>query len=222
MHVYYCKKCKADSMTPVCDCCGMPIASLNQNERFKWRVIRAPLGDTPVLMGALRTLGLTMLGLVLLLFLGELVFSPDKRSAVTMFTNSGILPWALIIFAVGAALICLVLGLQGQEERHFVVDNRGAHLQVWMEPTHLKCLTRFISYEPYNIARDPEGNPRMLVSETHLLWADVCRCEVRRHAGRIDLYRPSGFRFMSLYPEREEMEAIENYMTPRMKQLVRR
>lgn len=222
MHVYYCKKCKQDSLTPVCEHCGTPIASLNQNERFRWRHIRTPLGDTPTVLGALKLLGLIVILLVLFLFLGELIFSTDKRSAMTMVGSSGILPWTLILFGVCAAAILIDLGLQGQEEMHFVVDARGAHLQTWMEPSRLKCLARFIPYEAYNIANDPEGNPRMLIGESHLLWADVCRCEVRRHACRIDLYRPSGFRFMSLYPEREEMEAIEAYIQPKMKQLMKR
>jgi len=209
-------------MTPVCDHCGMPITALNQNERFKWRYIRTPLGDTPTLLGALRVMVVTMTVLVTLMFLGEIIFSPNKENAVRMFGYSGILPWALTLLIGGAAAICLVLGLQGREEMHFVVDARGAHLQTWIPPSRLKCLARSIPYEAYNIATDPEGNARMLIGETHLLWADVCRCEIRRHAGRIDLYRPSGFRFMSLYPERQEMEAIENYIMPKMKQLVHR
>ena len=45
MHVFYCKKCKADSLTPVCERCGTPIAALNHNERFKWRALRVPAAD---------------------------------------------------------------------------------------------------------------------------------------------------------------------------------
>lgn len=221
MHVYYCKKCKTDSATPVCQFCGTPIA-VNQNERFKWRSIRTPLGDTPTLWGAFKALIVTVVALLVVLFLGELIVSPDKRAALTMFTNSGILPTVLIFCLAAAGVICLVLGLQGQEELHFVLDARGAHLQTWMTPSRLKCAARFIPYETYNIAVDPEGNERMLIGETHLLWVDVARCEIRRHACRIDLYRPSGFRFMSLYPEREELEAIENYIVPKMKQLAKR
>ena len=222
MHVFYCKKCKQDSLTPICEHCGAQISSLQQAERYKWRYIRTPLGDTPTLLGALKAISLTVVSLLLLLFLGELIFSPDKRLAVTMFTNTGLLPSMLIFTFVTVALICLFLALQGREELHFVLDARGAHVQTWIVPSRLKCFARFIPYETYNIAVDPEGNERMLVSETHLLWADVCRVEIRRHACRIDLYRPSGFRFMSLYPERQELEAIENYIKPRLKQLVKR
>ena len=71
--------------------------------------------------------------------------------------------------------------------------------------------------------RSPEeGNARMLIGESHILWEDVCRYEVNKRACRIDLYRPAGFRFMTLYPEREELDAIVAYITPKMKQLVRR
>ena len=45
---------------------------------------------------------------------------------------------------------------------------------------------------------------------------------MNKRACRIDLYRPAGFRFMTLYPEREELDAIVAYITPKMKQLVRR
>ncbi|MBQ9197054.1 MAG: hypothetical protein IJ157_07395 [Clostridia bacterium] len=222
MHVFYCKKCKQDSLTPICDHCGAQIASLNQAERYKWRYIRTPLGDTPTLLGAGKALSLTVITLLLLMFLGELIFSPDKRLALTMFTSSGLLPSVLIFSFLAAALICLFLGLQGREEMHFVLDARGAHVQTWIVPSRLKCAARFIPYEVYNIAEDVEGNQRMLVSESHLLWADVCRVEIRRRACRIDLYRPSGFRFMSLYPDRPELEAIENYIMPKMKQLAKR
>lgn len=222
MFVYYCKKCKRDSAAPVCEYCGTPIAASPQTTRFKWRHIRTPLGDTPTVMGAVKALVTTVVCLLLLMFLGELIFSPDKRAAVTMFTNSGILPTVLIFAFLAIGLICLVLALQGQEEMHFVLDNRGAHVQTWITPGKLKCLARFVPYETYNIAVDPEGNQRMLIGETHLLWTDVCRVEIRRHACRIDLYRPAGFRFMSLYPDRQELEAIENYIKPRMKQLVKR
>lgn len=221
MHVYYCKKCKQDSLSPICEHCGMQIASLRQNERFKWCHIRTPLGDTPTLLGALKLLFLSMAGLLLAIFLGELIVSPEKKNAMAIISTSGLLPWSLILFAACAAVILLVLGLRGQEELHFVLDSRGAHLQVWISPTRIKCLTRFIAFDRYNLSQAPDGNLRMLVDEQHLLWNDVARCEIRRHAGRIDLYRPGSFRFMSLYPEPDEMQAIEAYLQQNMKQLAR-
>ncbi len=222
MYVYYCKKCKADSATPICEHCGTPINVTAQTTRVKWRHIRTPLGDSPTVLGAFRTLALTAIILLLIMFLGELIFSPDKRSALTMFSQSGILPLSFVVLLAGCAVICLILGLQGREEMHFVLDAKGAHVQTWITPSHIRCLARFIPYEAYNIATDQEGNQRMLVGECHLLWQDVCRCEFRRHACRIDLYRPSGFRFMSLYPQREEMGFIEEYIVPKMKQLARK
>ncbi len=222
MHVYYCKKCKQDSVSPVCEHCGAQITALPQNERYKWCHIRTPLGDTPTLMGAVKALAMTVVSLLLLMFLGELIFAPDKRAAMTLFTNTGLLPTVLIFCFLAIVLICLFLALQGREEQHFVVNGRGAHVQTWITPSRLKCFARFIPYETYNIAVDSAGTQRMLIGESHLLWADVCRVEIRRHACRIDLYRPAGFRFMSLYPDRQEMEEIENYITPKMKQLVKR
>ena len=138
-----------------------------------------------------------------------------------VISASGVLPWALILFAACAAVILLVLGLRGQEELHFVLDSRGAHLQVWISPTRLKCLTRFIAFDRYSLSQAPDGNLRMLVDERHLLWNDVSRCEIRRHAGRVDLSRPGSFRFMSVSPEPEEMQAIEAYLQQNMKQLAR-
>lgn len=222
MFVYYCKKCKADSTTQVCEHCGAPITVSQQTTRVKWRHIRTPLGDTPTLLGAFRALLGSAASLLLLMFLGELIFSPDKRSALTMFSQSGVLALAFILLITLCAVICLVLGLQGREEMHFVLDSKGAHVQTWIIPSRLRCFARFVPYETYNIATDQEGNQRMLVGENHLLWTDVCRCEFRRHACRIDLYRPSGFRFMSLYPEREEMGFIEEYIVPKMKQLAKK
>lgn len=220
MLVFYCKKCKADSMTPLCERCGAAIPP--QAQRFKWSCTRTPLGDTPTVLSALKIPTLVALAVALLLFLGEVIVSPDKQSALRMVTLSGMLPWLLILLAACMGIAILVLGLQGREERHFVVDARGAYVQTWIVPSRLKCLARFVPYDEYNIAEDPQGERRMLVGETHLLWADVARYETRRHACRIDLYRPAGFRFMSLYPAREEMQALEAFITPRMKHLARR
>ena len=219
MLVYYCKKCKANSASPICEHCGAQINP--QGQRFIWRYVRTPLGDTPTLVGAFKLIALTVTCLVLFLFLGELIFSSDKRSALTMLSASGILPWALILLAFCVTVVLLVLALQGREELHFVLESRGAFVQTWIAPSRLKCLARFIPYERYGISRDAEGNERMLIGQTNLQWQDVCRYEVRRHAGRIDLYRPSGFRFMSIYPEREEMEAVEDYCKRHMKQLAK-
>ncbi len=219
MHVYYCKKCKQDSLSQVCDRCGASITA--PNERFKWRTIRTPLGDAPMLFGILKALTLTTVALLLFLFLGELIFSPNKQAALTMFSTSGLVPGIMIFLFLCAALICLVLGLQGQEELHYVVDARGAHMQTWIVPSRIKCLSRAIPYDACNIVSDAEGNQRMLINETHLMWNEVCRCEFRRHACRIDLYRPASFRFISLYPEREEQQDIEDYMKNKMKQLVK-
>ena len=132
------------------------------------------------------------------------------------------LPWALVFFGLGAVIILLCLGLQGREEMHYVLDKSGAHLQKWIEPGRIRCYARFLPYESYNIAKENEGNARMLIGESHILWEDVCRYEVNKRACRIDLYRPAGFRFMTLYPEHEELDAIVAYITPKMKQLVRR
>lgn len=222
MHVFYCKKCKKDSLTPICEHCGQPITALSSNERFKWRAIRVPLGDARSIWGALKVLALAEILLILFCFIGELLVAQDKQMALTMLTGSGMLPWALVFFGLGAMIILLCLGLQGREEMHYVLDKSGAHLQKWIEPGRIRCYARFLPYESYNIAKDNEGNARMLIGESHILWEDVCRYEVNKRACRIDLYRPAGFRFMTLYPEREELDAIVAYITPKMKQLVRR
>ena len=222
MHVFYCKKCKKDSLTPICEHCGQPITALSSNERFKWRAIRVPLGDARSIWGALKVLALAEILLILFCFIGELLVAQDKQMALTMLTGSGMLPWALVFFGLGAVIILLCLGLQGREEMHYVLDKSGAHLQKWIEPGRIRCYARFLPCESYNIAKDNEGNARMLIGESHILWEDVCRYEVNKRACRIDLYRPAGFRFMTLYPEREELDAIVAYITPKMKQLVRR
>jgi len=222
MHVYYCRKCKRDSASPVCEHCGVQITSLNQNERFRWRALHVPLGDTAAVMGAFKMLFGTALLLLAILFLGELLFSQNKQSAMALMTMSGVLPWLLLFLAIGAALSLLVLGLQGQEEMHYVIDNRGAHLQVWIAPSRIKCYARMIPYEKYKIAPGPGGEPRMMIDESHLLWEDVCRCEIRKRAGYIDLYRPAGFKFMTIYPDQGEMDALVNYIQPRLKHLTKK
>ena len=219
MHVYYCRKCKQDSVSPVCEHCGIQIASLNQNERFRWKTLRAPLGDSATVMSILRTLAMTALIMLMILFIGELLFASDKRMAVNLMTMNGALPWLLAMVCIGAGLALLVLGLQGQEEQHFVIDARGAHLQTWIVPSRFRCMMRFIRYDEKRIATAPDGEERMMIGESHLVWSDVCRYEVKKRAGRIDLYRPSGFRFMSIHPEDGEFDAVAQYIAPRLKHL---
>ena len=81
MHVFYCKKCKKDSLTPICEHCGQPITALSSNERFKWRAIRVPLGDARSIWGALKVLALAEILLILFCFIGELLVAQDKRAA---------------------------------------------------------------------------------------------------------------------------------------------
>ena len=106
MHVFYCKKCKKDSLTPICEHCGQPITALSSNERFKWRAIRVPLGDARSIWGALKVLALAEILLILFCFIGELLVAQDKQMALTMLTGSGMLPWALVFFGLGAVIIC--------------------------------------------------------------------------------------------------------------------
>ena len=68
---------------------GAQITALTQNERYKWCHIRTPLGDTPTLMGAVKALAMTVVSLLLLMFLGELIFAPDKRAAMTYEVAGG-------------------------------------------------------------------------------------------------------------------------------------
>ena len=219
MHVYYCRKCKQDSVSPVCEHCGVQIASLNQNERFRWKAVRVPLGDSATVASLLRTLTIMMLFLMVFFFIGELLFATDKRMAMRLVTMDGALPWLLAMLCIGAGIGLLVLGLQGDEEKHYVLDARGAHLQTWIVPSRLRCIVRCIPYDESYIVPGPDGEDRMMIGETHLVWADVCRYEVKKRAGRIDLYRPSGFRFMSLYPEKAEFDAVAQYISPRLKHL---
>lgn len=219
MHVYYCKKCKQDSVSPVCEHCGVQIASLNQNERFRWKMVRVPLGDSASVGSILRALIITGLLLMMFLFIGELLFAADKRMAVQLMTMTGALPWVAAMLCIGTGAALLVLGLQGQEEQHFVLDARGAHVQTWIIPSRIRCMTRFLRYDEESIAEGPDGEMHMMIGESHIVWADVCRYEVKKRAGRIDLYRPAGFRFMSIRPEREEFDAVVQYIAPRLKHL---
>jgi len=219
MHTYYCRKCKRDSMSPVCEYCGTQISALNQNERFRWKMLRMPLGDGATLASALRVLIVALTILFLYLFIGELVSSPDKQRAIFLITMNGELPWLLLMLGVGAGAVLLMLGLQGVEERHFVLDSRGAHLQIWIEPSRRKCFARLMRYDERRIAAGPDGEARMMIGESHIVWSDVCRYEVKKRACRIDLYRPSSFRFMSIYAEKEEFDAVQQYTAQRLKHL---
>ena len=219
MHVYYCRKCKQDSVSPVCEHCGVQITSVNQNERFRWKSVRVPLGDSATVGSVLRALVITLLLLSVFLFVGEMLFAHDKRMAIRLMTMDGALPWLLAMLCIAMGIALLVLGLQGPEEIHFVLDARGAHRQTWIVPGRLKCIARCIPYDETRIVPGPDGDDRMMIGESHLVWTDVCRYEVKKRAGRIDLYCPSGFRFMSLTPETEEFDAVAQYISPKLKHL---
>ena len=211
--IYYCAKCQRQNMRNVCDSCGKGLPGTAA--RYIWSDYRQPLADT-VKLGALVRLPLMALALLItVMFVMEYIMTGAQ--AVTFLTNSGILPAMVQTFfsAVGVGL--LILALQGKENVQYAMDPKGVLKRTWITPTRLNCLMRGIRYDKRAIQQNADGLPFLMAHEEYLVWQDARRYVLRPRAGRIKLYRPYAFVFMTLHIPREEYDGAAAMVAGKIK-----
>ncbi|MHC1787514.1 MAG: hypothetical protein AB9880_10675 [Christensenellales bacterium] len=214
MLIYYCAKCQRQNMRNVCDGCGKGLSAASA--RYIWSDYRMPLADAARVGSVFRVTLLALTLLILTMLLIEYILGGNE--ALSFLTNSGILPALVRVFLGAVALGLLVLGLQGRENVQYVMDPKGVLKRTWISPSRLHCWTRGLRHDPRAVQHNADGLPFLMAHEEYLLWADAARCSLRPHAGRIKLYRPYAFVFMSLQIPREEYEGAAAMVMAKVKQ----
>lgn len=214
MFIYYCNKCQRQNVSNVCESCGKALPGTSA--RYIWSDYRMPLGDT-VKLGQVFRLPLMALALLISLMLALEYIMTGSR-AIIFLTDSGILPQMVQLYfgAIGVAL--LLLALQGHENVQYVIDPKGVLKRTWIKPGRLRCWSRGLRYDPRAIQQNPEGQAFYMAHEEYLTWQDARRYSLRPHAGRIKLYRPYSFVFMTLNTSApEDYEYALNMVTSKIK-----
>ncbi len=213
MLIYYCAKCQQQNMRNVCDSCGKGLSAATA--RFIWSDYRLPLSDIFRLGAVLRVTLMALALLIVVMFIMEYILT--GMDAVNFLTNSGILPALVQVYLGAVALALLVMGLQGRENVQYVLDPKGILKRTWITPTRLHCWARGLRYDPLSIQQNAEGLPFMMAHEEYLVWTEAARYSLRPRAGRIKLYRPYAFVFMSLHVPREEYEGAAAMIAAKIK-----
>jgi hypothetical protein len=213
MLIYYCAKCQRQNMRNVCDSCGKGLSGAAA--RYIWSDHRLPLADIARMGSVFRIPLIALTLLVVVMFIMEYILSgPD---AVAFLTGSGILPSVVKVFFGAVGLALLILGLQGRENVQYVLDPKGALKRTWITPTRIHCWARGIRYDTGAIQQNADGLPFLMAHEEYLVWQDASRFVLRPRAGRINLYRPYAFLFMSMHIPRESYEGAAAMVTAKVK-----
>lgn len=214
MLVYFCPKCSLQNPRPQCGQCGRNLSSASI--RYVWEDSRPGIAD-PARLGLLLRVTMAAVVLVILVMLVMEYILQGPQAFSTFFRSTGILPAALGLGLAFLALGLLALFLQGRESVQYMFDPKGVLKRTWIEPTHLKCWSRFLRYNRRNFMQNNEGRPFLLAHEEYLLWQDAARYKLHPHAGRITLYRPYAFIFMSLHLPPHEYQGAAEMVAAKLK-----
>ena len=214
MLVYYCQKCSRQNPRPQCEECGRALG--NPSVRFVWEDSRPAIAD-PARIGLLIRIAMAAVVMVVVVML-LMEYVLQGPSAFTFFFKStGILPAAVGLGLAFIALGVTLLFLQGKESVQYMLDPKGVLKRTWIEPTRIKCWSRFLRYNKRNFMTNNEGRPFLLAHEQYLLWQDAARYRLAPRSGRITLYRPYAFIYMNLHLPPYEYQAAAEMVAAKLK-----
>lgn len=214
MLVYYCPKCQRQNPAPQCVQCGRALG--NPSVRYVWEDSRLALADSHRIGFLLRVSLVVSMAVVLVMLIIEYI--ARGLDAFSYFFLSTGIPAAALGLGLGLFLLGLLMLLfQGRESVQYMLDPKGVLKRTWIKPTRLNCWSRFIRYDKGAFQRNSEGLPFLLAHEEYLVWQDAARYKPAPRAGRITLYRPSSFVFMTLYLPREEYDGAAEMVAAKLK-----
>lgn len=213
MLIYYCGKCQRQNVNNVCESCGRSLPGTAA--RYIWSDYRPALGDA-VKLGQVFRLPLIALTVLILVMLALEYIITGSR-ALIFLTDSGILPQMVQLYFAAVGLALLALAAQGHENVQYVMDPKGVLKRTWIRPGRLRCLARGLRYDPRAIQQNADGQPFYLAHEEYLVWQDARRYALRPRAGRIKLYRPYAFVFMTLNLPREDYDYAARMVAGKIK-----
>lgn len=214
MLVYYCPKCQRQNPQPQCVSCGRALG--NPSVRYVWEDSRLAVADSHRIGFLFRVSLVVSMAVVLVMLVIEYI--ARGLDAFSYFFLSTGIPAAALALGLGLFLLGLVMLIfQGRESVQYMLDPKGVLKRTWIKPTRLNCWSRFIRYDKGAFQHNSEGLPFLLAHEEYLVWQDAARYKPAPRAGRITLYRPASFVFMTLYLPREEYDGAAEMVAAKLK-----
>lgn len=213
---FFCRRCQRPSPHPTCEGCGKPIPVSSVCN--VWEEVALPVAD-PVKIGFVIRVMLFVTALLFIVMLAvEFIFNTSGENAISVFlTKSGFLPLLVEVFLLGTAAGLALLALQGRETAQYLMEGKGILKRTWIQPTRLKCWARLLKYDKAAIRENAEGVPFMMAHEEYLTYQDVARYSISPRTGRVKLYRPYAFLFMSLHIPAADFDPAANMLAAKLK-----
>ena len=190
----YCKKCKQEvEPAAICPQCGQKLTAAST--RLSWVYQYAPFRDFLSWNGILRV-GLPALALLFLVVLGVELIRKGPLGVQTLLAQ-GFIELMLVLTATLLVLVLMILMYKGRVEARYVLDHKGAHVQLWqVRPPWIRRLFHRMS----EAARfDDAGDGTWMMEEKHLSWAALKRVGVWPDRDKILLYNPRFFMTLALH-----------------------
>lgn len=218
----FCKKCNAEvPLGESCSHCGGKLSKTN--ERLSFGCVRAPVKSWFCWNSILRVALPVLLLVALVTLLLEGVFSGGQ--GVRLLFLQGFLSTVLGVLGMMLLFIWLLLGIQGRESVHYVIDKSGVFAYTYLDkPTAVKLSARFLSREGVEKLRGDEQavSGFLLVRKEFLAWADVRRVRCWRENCQLLFFRPRWWQALSITcppSEYAEAEAFVRKKLGRSKQV---
>lgn len=183
----YCKKCGRD-MTPgeICPRCG---GRLGRNTfRVAWCVDHTPVRDWMSWNAAMRiVIPVLTIVFVLVVLLEGISAGWDGVEALL---RGGLLYTLLGLTLAVAAVLLLVLILQGDDVLDCAADSRGVHVQQYLpDPTPLKLLLRLRS--PRLLEQMAPEEEMLCIGQREVTWKEITRVQLWPEKTMVLFYAPS-------------------------------
>ena len=191
----YCKKCKQEvEPAALCSLCGQKLSS--GSLRISWTYAYSPVREFLSWNSILRV-GLPALVLLMLTVMGMELARRGMLGLQLLFAQ-GFARLMLALFMILFAAVLVSLLLRGRVMARFVLDQKGAHVQMWQARPSL--LLRILRITPGRAdTADPWGEGMRLLEEKHLPYASIKRVGLWPDRDKILLYNPRFFQTLALH-----------------------
>lgn len=216
MVYFFCRRCQRPSPEPYCESCAKPIPPSSVCNA--WEEVHPAIGDPHKVAFVVRVMLFVTALLFAVMVAVEFLFNTTGTDTISGFlTKSGFLPIIVQVFLSGLLLGLLALAAQGRETAQYLMDGKGILKNTWIEPTALKCWSRLIRYDKSAIRENADGVPFLLAHREYLTYQDTARYSVNERTGRVKLYRPYAFLFMTLHIPAQDFDPAAAMLHAKLK-----
>lgn len=189
--VSYCKKCKAEvARGSTCEMCGGKLPKTAA--RVSWSCMHRPVTDWLAWNTPLRIAIPVILLVAAIIVVSEAVQSGPVGLQLLFKTWFFPLIGGLFFATLGAVFLYYLK--RGNELNFFVLDHKGAHLQLYSTK---------------------KADDLRLISERHLLWGEIRRIQALPERNAVLLYAPKNILAMVLYCDAQAFADAAEYINGR-------